>query len=264
MAYQPLPLDDDYESQAFKPESFQNSETRPSKLPQRLACLTLILSIFMNVFLVQKLTFGQGENQCNVSGIAGLQYDFPTAFHKSTDFSKEDSMESNEHWDSIDISRGVVALDEAFAESKSLPMAQPFPWDTTKGIYLLNGFHSLHCAKSIHSSLIEFQLQKTQSYPFEHILHCLDALRLDTICHADDTPRYTTNTRESISGIGQYRQCKDWSKLESWATKHDACYRYFNESFNDIPDQRQRYLFCQPGSPYATEVEKYIMEKSGL
>jgi hypothetical protein len=48
-------------------------------------------------------------------------------------------------WDAIDFDSGFIALDYDYAAAKKLPKSQPFPWDDTKGIYLINAYHSLHC-----------------------------------------------------------------------------------------------------------------------
>lgn len=48
-------------------------------------------------------------------------------------------------WDAIDFDSGFIALPYGYAAAKGLPRAQPFPWDNTKGIYLVNVYHSLHC-----------------------------------------------------------------------------------------------------------------------
>ena len=64
--------------------------------------------------------------------------------------------------------------------------------------------------------------------PVYHSYHCLDALRMEVLCNADDTPRYTgMNQENKASGTGQSRMCRDWSQLESWATTNSACWRYF-------------------------------------
>lgn len=123
---------------------------------------------------------------------------------------------------------------------------------------------SLMKQKTLHISLVEFKLSKPQTYPFHHVMHCLDALRVEIICHADDTPRYTTTTHDTLSGVGQDRKCRDLGKLERWSLENDACYHYFNHSFNEVIDQRQRYVFCEPGSPYAATVEKYPGQITGL
>lgn len=96
---------------------------------------------------------------------------------------------------------------------------------------------------------MQYHLNLSITYSIQHNMHCLDALRDDTICHADDTPRYTTNTTEPVSGIGQNRQCRDWIKLGVWAKQFEGCWRYLDESADRRP-QLERYLFCAKDSPY--------------
>jgi len=48
-------------------------------------------------------------------------------------------------WHAINIDNGVIALSDEYVASKGLPPAQRFPWDATKGIYILHGYHNLHC-----------------------------------------------------------------------------------------------------------------------
>jgi len=200
------------------------------------------------------------ESGTSVSKYAGLP-SISLPWLESSEFSSENLDLANELWEKIDFDPGVIALDEDFIKSKGLPAAQPHPWDVSKSLYLINGYHNLHCAKSIHASLMQFHWDEPQTFPFEHIMHCVDALRLEIICQADDTPRYSTADNKLGSGIGQYRQCKDWSKLESWAQDNSACFRYFNYSANSMFDQRERFVFCPPESPYIPRVEKYLKYK---
>ena len=86
--------------------------------------------------------------------------------------------------------------------------------------------------KSIQKTLMQYHLSLPITYSIEHNMHCLDTLREDTICHADDTPRYTTNATEPVSGIGQKRQCRDWNRLEVWVKHFEGCWRYLDESAN--------------------------------
>lgn len=44
--------------------------------------------------------------------------------------------------------KGNIALDDDYAKSMQLPRAQRFPWDASKGIYLINAYHNLHCVVS--------------------------------------------------------------------------------------------------------------------
>lgn len=39
----------------------------------------------------------------------------------------------------------VVALPDSFTTSVGLPSAQRWPWDESKGVYFLEGLHTLHC-----------------------------------------------------------------------------------------------------------------------
>ena len=42
----------------------------------------------------------------------------------------------------------MVALPYTWTEKKGLPDAQVFPWDHDQGLYVLNGYHALHCLVS--------------------------------------------------------------------------------------------------------------------
>ena len=64
---------------------------------------------------------------------------------KSVYFGEGTEEDADRAWDSISIDNGSIALDPAYVQKMGLPHAQPFPWDATKGIYLLNGYHSMHC-----------------------------------------------------------------------------------------------------------------------
>ena len=72
------------------------------------------------------------------------------------------------------------------------------------------------------------------------------------MCNADDTPRYTgrlnqqASAKRPTSGIGQFRMCRDWSKLEQWAVQHSACYKAINNSDAGFPPI-ERYKFCPNG-----------------
>jgi hypothetical protein len=104
-------------------------------------------------------------------------------------------------------------------------------------------------------SLRESQDGREQSTPFEHQLHCVDALRQEVICNADDTPRYTGFQPHKSSGLGQFRQCRNWKDLEAWAAENTACWRYINNTDPDF-DSLERYKFCPEGSPYHDRIHE--------
>jgi hypothetical protein len=67
----------------------------------------------------------------------------------------------------------------------------------------------------------------TQLDKYGHVLHCLDSLLQDIRCFADDTPMIST---PESWGEGQNRKCRDWGKLEKWASAHNSCFTYINET----------------------------------
>lgn len=54
-------------------------------------------------------------------------------------------------WDSPewDWNPGWIALKDSVTQAKGLPLSMQWPWDKTKGIYLIHGFHSMHCVVSV-------------------------------------------------------------------------------------------------------------------
>ena len=95
----------------------------------------------------------------------------------------------------------------------------------------------------------EYELDLPQSLTLPHITHCLDSLRTDILCYADDMPRYTTATKSPESAVGQPRVCRDWSKLEEWAELHTSCYHYISHKA-DFINQFGRFKYCPKDSPY--------------
>lgn len=85
---------------------------------------------------------------------------------------------------------------------------------------------------------------RPQRIAFSHILHCLDQLRQDVVCNADDTPRYAGLQDPPGTGAGQVRMCRDWGKLEAWARENTACFKHEDE----VPDKMiNRFKACPDG-----------------
>lgn len=120
----------------------------------------------------------------------------------------------------------------------------------------------------LHRSNLEYRTHHTQTYSTEHVLHCLDNLRVDIQCSADDTPRFippTTTESTAKTGVGQIRQCRDWSKLNSWAKKHDACFKYNQFLYQELSNNKvypQAWQFCDKDSEYLPIVQKYFHKGS--
>ena len=50
-----------------------------------------------------------------------------------------------ELWDGINFDAGVIYISPEYADSMGLMPSQNFPWDPNLKVYLLNGYHNLHC-----------------------------------------------------------------------------------------------------------------------
>ncbi|KAI9666258.1 MAG: hypothetical protein M1821_004193 [Bathelium mastoideum] len=170
-------------------------------------------------------------------------------------FFSENETRNSEAWDNIDLGPGTVALSDDYVAQMGLPKAQRFPWDKTKGIYVLNSYHNMHCLIKMRQIFIATRTghQVKESF-LMHALHCLDSLRQSLECHADDTPRYTGFQPHAVSGLGQHMKCRSWDALAAWGRQHSACWQYIDDKADPNFDSLDRYRFCPPNSPYADKV----------
>ena len=181
---------------------------------------------------------GQLGVSLRYSPLAKLSWDKWIKYEHGGLYSSDNETLTNEAWDAINYDSGSVALSDHYAIEMKLPKAQRFPWDDTKGLYFMNGQHQLHCLvcaplslnavslesasdhttqKVLRRSFFELREHKPLSVAWPHNMHCFNALRQEVVCTADDTPRYTSPEHPSQIGVGQYRRCRDWSKLEAWS-----------------------------------------------
>ena len=144
------------------------SEPQPSRTRRRFtsilfACLTL--SVLLNGFLGVRYLRLQSQAQSAFGKLryakdlpslltneltkvsAGLSRDNPISWTHHTPYTgaENNQTEADVLWNKISVDAGAVALTNSYASSKGLPAAQKFPWDSDKGLYLLNGYHNLHC-----------------------------------------------------------------------------------------------------------------------
>ncbi|KAK5627125.1 hypothetical protein RRF57_002840 [Xylaria bambusicola] len=168
----------------------------------------------------------------------------------TTPYSSDNETLQNELWYNINVDAAVVALSDDWVARHELRRAQRFPWDQSKGIYILHGFHNLHCLKIVYISLSEYRRGVSQTRSWHHISHCLDALRRQIICDADDTPRATDRRVEVVSGLHQHRQCRSWEQLEAFAKQHTACYKRPETPDETKASKLDRFKHCPPDSGY--------------
>ncbi|KAK7752076.1 hypothetical protein SLS62_006042 [Diatrype stigma] len=167
-----------------------------------------------------------------------------------TQYSSDNETLQDQLWYDINVDAAVVALSDEWAAGHDLRTAQRFPWDQTKGIYILHGYHNLHCLKIIYISLSEYRRDAPQTRSWHHISHCLDALRRQVLCDADDTPRATDRRAEVVSGLLQHRRCRRWEDLEDFARRHTGCYKRPENPESGSTSIIERFKHCPPGSEY--------------
>lgn len=138
------------------------------KRPSTLLCIRgltalLVLSCMVNVFqfarkdsfrervVLQRSKYGtfapkEGIFETDPDRLeADLAADLTLPFEWTTDYASTNLTFSGELWESINFDKGMVALPNGWTDSMQLPRAQAFPWDHEKGLYILNGFHVIHC-----------------------------------------------------------------------------------------------------------------------
>lgn len=151
-------------------------------------------------------------------------------------------------WDEIIPGHGVVAVDHEWAARKGFPKSMSLLSDDTKGVYVIDAYHQIHCLVSanllllrryesltFHKTIVrktfyEVLQKKRLTWPIEHSMHCFDNFRQYIQCTAGDTLLHTWG--KNTTGDGQQRRCRDWSALRNWASEHTACYR---DSSKPIP-----------------------------
>jgi len=222
----------------------------------------LFLSLVWNGLLILEKFMNRREmvamiKQQTTTRFAGLEYNLGTPITYDGNFSKgPDGNETarDELWEAINVDRSAVVLDQEEAESWGLEATDIFAWDSSKRVYLVNGYHQLHCLKSLYFAVTDDYKDNPRSQNYEHLFHCLDALRKDVICHADDELLFVFETDDPANfrprvGEGHIRQCRNFSKLEEWALapERNACY-HFETDVNE--DRLINWMRCPPDSPY--------------
>lgn len=156
----------------------------------------------------------------------------------------------------------VVALPYTEASHMGLAWSVPWFWDDDKGVYLVKAFHSLHCLKLIRKAVKDYALSRQNPVHMFHVDHCLDSLRQDIMCKADDTPMPSINQAHK-TGDGQIMQCRDWDALVGWARHPDrhSCFEHIDE-YRDPLHKLEQFAFCPETHPSRAVMEAYF-EKLG-
>ena len=68
----------------------------------------------------------------------------------NTDWSSKNTTRADELWNSLAPNVGMVAVENGISKDMDSYSTEPFPWDSDKGVYMLEGYHSLHCLVCSH------------------------------------------------------------------------------------------------------------------
>jgi hypothetical protein len=99
----------------------------------------------------------------------------------------------------------------------------------------------------------DWQEDRPRVQTMGHIAHCIDLMRSDILCQADDTllPFEVPQRAE----VPPKRMCRDWTQLEEFALQNSACFQRTapeDPQFDTLLD----YMNCPPSSPYYRQVEE--------
>ncbi|KAH7072347.1 hypothetical protein FB567DRAFT_554024 [Paraphoma chrysanthemicola] len=263
--YQPLSRD---EQEALQSQLEEKDETAwnandTNIIPANTRSFVLYLSIMLlsfsaNILLIMENAKMRVAQNGVKTAFSGLTFSKSTAYHAMTDFWNPNVSENvmNAAWDSIDTNPIAVALDDKYVEVAGLPPTTRFPWDTERSVYYLKGIHDLHCLKLIRKAIVSKHKGENQTFSLHHIYHCLDGLRQDIMCMADDTPMPSPSDHHV--GDGQIRQCRDWSQMIDWALepKRNACYKW--DDYREATNTLELFAHCPPDSPYYDFQQAYF------
>ena len=156
--------------------------------------------------------------------LAGLSFDPPIPNKWHIAYNGENEALVDEPWASLqlDIDADLAALSDKYTKVNDLLYAQSLPWQNNMGIYFLNGLHCMHCLvslifspkahglphlmyfvqKNVRRAFFDHRKGEPQSASSYHINHCMDTIRQDLMCFADDAPRNTGTTGPMEFGVG--------------------------------------------------------------
>ena len=173
-------------------------------------------------------------------------------------------------------------MDREWAKQRQWPESMYLPSDHSKGVYLLEAYHQLHCLVSLDPCCVAIRaivtllrdvqriLRKTfweaaehrpfTYHPSSHMEHCFDTLRqVRSKLYGRLERRLAKRPVQSVmcnadntplytfgdktAGDGQLHRCRDWNELRKFASENTACYR---DSVGDIP-LGEHFGYCDDG-----------------
>ncbi|OGM45015.1 hypothetical protein ABOM_005774 [Aspergillus bombycis] len=150
-----------------------------------------------------------------------VQFQWHSEVYSSGDFEGEEI--ANAAWDKIVPAHGIVAVPHEWATQHNLPASMSLFSDHSKGVYIIDAYHQVHCLTVIRRTFTQLAKGETPKIPIGHSRHCFDSLLQYIVCgNSGDTLLYTWG--RNVTGDRQLRKCIDWNSRKKWAKENTACY----------------------------------------
>jgi hypothetical protein len=222
--------EDDTDSSVSTQLKIPSHRTRRSRtLELALVCTSLSL-LLTNAFWTFFFIYGSPRQweatsapptPCATSYWLNSENRISKSLHWNTPYSQDNKSSTNELWrDLFPTGQGVVYLPTAWASTHDLPVSLPNANNASESTYFVAAYHQLHCLSVIRSALYKYSEGRDKEVKWDHTIHCLDSLRQNAMCRADDTLLYTEDG--NVFGDGQVRECRDWERLREWAEERHA------------------------------------------
>ncbi|OKL63118.1 hypothetical protein UA08_01256 [Talaromyces atroroseus] len=143
--------------------------------------------------------------------------------YQDTEFNEDgvNKERSDNLWKSLFPSgNGVISLNKSEAKANGLHDTAVDPVNKENGLYIVAGFHTMHCVTVIRTALWHYHEGEEQSAPWSHLVHCLDMIRQTLMCNLDTTVMWLWDP--DTFADGQLHVCKDFWGLHQWMTEHAA------------------------------------------
>ncbi|KAI0965934.1 hypothetical protein F4678DRAFT_451258 [Xylaria arbuscula] len=236
-------------------EKIESTEEGPMR-SRDYGCLPVLISVLTaslvaNAILLWAWVHEHALATSCKSPLAGLRPNKLTDFNSTTIWGDASNITAlDELWYTMDVNAGIIQL----PKQSHLGSTQDFPWDKTRGLYILNSYHSLHCLQIVYTYIRQQEeADVLPEYTIDHVAHCLGVIRSDVMCEADDT-LFPYEVQQTIEKPPE-RICRNWEKLEEFAIQNSACFQRLKDS-DPLHGTLFEYMNCPPGSPYHALVEE--------
>ncbi|KAH8798667.1 hypothetical protein F5884DRAFT_140582 [Xylogone sp. PMI_703] len=146
---------------------------------------------------------------------------FDYEWNNLTEYETDGSRYADDKWrDIFPAGGGYIKITQSFAKQYSIPSSMTAS-NSSDMVYILAGFHQLHCMDVVRDTIYQLNGTMMISNPiqWDHILHCVDALRQALKCFLDPT---LITLEPGWPGVpnGQLHVCRNYEALKTWAAQH--------------------------------------------